>query len=38
MQDYLLTALILLSVIGVVARVGYGLLPGARETHYRVIA
>ncbi|MCA1628233.1 MAG: NADH-quinone oxidoreductase subunit M [Acidobacteria bacterium] len=38
MQDYLLTALILLPVVGAVALVGYGLLPGARATHYRVIA
>jgi NADH-quinone oxidoreductase subunit M len=38
MQQYLLTTLILLPVVGSLAAVGYGLTPARRETHYRWIA
>ncbi|HEX8140164.1 MAG TPA: NADH-quinone oxidoreductase subunit M [Pyrinomonadaceae bacterium] len=38
MQQYLLTALILLPVLGALAAVGHGLAPYRRETHYRWIA
>lgn len=38
MQQYLLTILILLPVIGAIALVGYSLTPGRREEHYRWIA
>jgi NADH-quinone oxidoreductase subunit M len=38
MQQYLLTALILLPVVGALAAVGHGLAPYRRETHYRWIA
>ncbi|MGH9940841.1 MAG: complex I subunit 4 family protein [Pyrinomonadaceae bacterium] len=38
MQEYLLTALILLPVVGTLALVGHGAMAHARETHYRWIA
>ncbi len=38
MQNYLLTILILLPVIGAATTVVYSLTPGARESHYRWIA
>ena len=38
MQNYLLTILILLPVIGAATTVVYGLTPGARESHHRWIA
>jgi len=38
MQNYLLTILILLPVVGAATTIVYGLTPGARESHYRWIA
>jgi NADH-quinone oxidoreductase subunit M len=38
MQQYLLTALILLPVVGALAAIGHGFAPYRRETHYRWIA
>src|ERR1044071_4054788 len=38
MQNYLLTILILLPVVGAATAVVYGLTPGARESHHRWIA
>jgi NADH-quinone oxidoreductase subunit M len=38
MQNYLLTILILLPVIGAATTVAYSLTPGSRESHYRWIA
>ncbi len=38
MQQYLLTIIILLPVIGALATVGYSLLPGKRESNYKWIA
>ena len=38
MQNYLLTILILLPVIGAATTIVYGLTPGAKESHYRWIA
>jgi NADH-quinone oxidoreductase subunit M len=38
MQQYLLTALILIPVVGALAAIGHGLAPYRRETHYRWIA
>jgi NADH-quinone oxidoreductase subunit M len=38
MQQYLITALILVPVVGALAAVGYGLTPNRRETHHRWIA
>jgi NADH-quinone oxidoreductase subunit M len=38
MQQYLLTALILLPVVGALAAIGHGLAPYRQETHYRWIA
>src|SRR4030095_6468897 len=38
MQNYLLTVLILLPVIGAATTIVYGLTPGARESHHRWIA
>ncbi|HVQ40233.1 MAG TPA: hypothetical protein VMS31_22015, partial [Pyrinomonadaceae bacterium] len=38
MQQYLLTAIILVPVIGALATVGYSLLPGRREANYKWIA
>jgi NADH-quinone oxidoreductase subunit M len=38
MQNYLLTILILLPVIGAATTIVYGLTPGARESHHRWIA
>ena len=38
MQQYLLTILILLPVVGALAVAAYAAMPNGRETHYRVIA
>jgi NADH-quinone oxidoreductase subunit M len=38
MQNYLLTILILLPVIGALTTIAYGFTPGARESHHRWIA
>ncbi|HKP37080.1 MAG TPA: NADH-quinone oxidoreductase subunit M [Pyrinomonadaceae bacterium] len=38
MQNYLLTILILLPVVGAATTIVYGLTPGARESHHRWIA
>ena len=38
MQNYLLTILILLPVVGAATTIAYSFTPGARESHHRWIA